>query len=385
VTGVETSREAADGTVDVLHVCDFANHAEGNFIPSFFAVALRARERFGLQTGFVFPETARGAPWVDTLERERVRVAFIDRSAGRVARVRAIRELLAQRGVSLVHSHFTYFDIDCAVAARTSGTRTIWHLHSGIHPYTTSQRVRDVLKVRMIGRTCARVVACAPWIADQAVERGFPLDKLRMVPNAIVLERFAAERDRHTCRRAFNLDSAARVVLAFCWDPHRKGADLLVRAGRVLVERKPDVEIVLVGEERLDAYVDEVLGGERPQWLRIMRPVEDSASLLRAADVFVNASRHEGMAYAIAEAMAAGLPVVASNIPGSALYFPAEGLTRFETENAAALLEALEEVLDSSDLQAQGQRNRRFALRHCGIDGFTRGIVDVYGELLRTA
>jgi len=113
-----------------------------------------------------------------------------------------------------------------------------------------------------------------------------------------------------------------------------------------------------------------------------MGPVEDATLLLRAADIFVSASRHEGMSYAVAEAMAAGLPVIASDIPGAAPYLPAPGLSSFESEDAGALWLALVENLSRDDLVALGRLNRDFAFERFNTNRYARDVLSVYRELL---
>ncbi len=97
-----------------------------------------------------------------------------------------------------------------------------------------------------------------------------------------------------------------------------KGLDLLIDAWSEVRARHPEARLTLVGE-----------GPERPALAaRIVRlglsaavdlpgATTDPAASLRAADLFVLPSREEGMSIALLEAMALGLPVVASDIPGN--------------------------------------------------------------------
>lgn len=370
---------------DIVHVCDFPNLGGGNFVPSQFELALLTRQELGFGTHFVFPEESRGAEWIDLMGQKGVGVSLIDRSAPRHQRARWIRKIVEEHRASLVHSHFTHFDTECAWAAFRSRARLVWHMHSGISTYTATHQARDVLKVRVIGRACDRAIACAPWVAEQAVKRGFPRRKVQVVPNGIVLDRFAEQAlpDKIGARRQFAIDPKVPMILAFCWSPEIKGADIILHASRRLaIQTDNSVLVVMVGDEALETYLAERIRGERPAWLRVMRPVEDAPALLRAADIFVSASRHEGMSYAVAEAMAAGLPVIASDIPGAAPYFPAPGLTSFETENPEALHAALVENLSRDDLDRLGRLNRDFALERFSTNRYALDVLTVYRELL---
>jgi glycosyltransferase involved in cell wall biosynthesis len=370
---------------EIVHVCDFPNLGGGNFIPSQFELALLARQELGFATHFVFPEESRGANWIDLMRQKGVGVSLIDRSAPRHQRAWWIRKIVEEHRASLVHSHFTHFDTECAWAAFRSRARLVWHMHSGISKYTATHQARDVVKMRVIGRTCDRAIACAPWVAEQAVKRGFPRQKVQVVPNGIALDRFAEQvlPDKIGARRRFGIDPKVQMILAFCWSPETKGADIILDASRRLgIQTGNSVLVVMVGGEALESYLAERLCGERPAWLRVMAPVEDAPVLLRAADIFVSASRHEGMSYAVAEAMAAGLPVIVSDIPGNAPYFPAPGLTSFKTENSEALHAALVENLSRDDLDRLGRLNRDFAFGRFSTTRYALDVLTVYRELL---
>jgi glycosyltransferase involved in cell wall biosynthesis len=370
---------------EILHVCDFPNLGGGNFVPSQLELALLTRQELGFDTHFVFPEESRGAEWIDLMGQKGVGVSLIDRTASRYERARGIRERVQQCRASLIHSHFTHFDIECAWAAFRSDARLVWHLHSGISTYTATHWAKDILKMRFIGRVCDRVIACAPWVADQAVTRGFPRQKIQVVPNGIVLDRFTEQAlpDKISARRLVGIDPKVPMILAFCWSPEIKGADIILEASRWLAtQNNYPVLVVMVGGEALESYLVERLRGERPAWLRIMGPVEDARVLLRAADIFVSASRHEGMSYAVAEAMAASRPVIASDISGAAPYLPAPGLTSFQSENPEALRSALAESLRRDDLAELGRLNRDFAFERFSTTHYARNVLSVYRELL---
>jgi glycosyltransferase involved in cell wall biosynthesis len=150
-------------------------------------------------------------------------------------------------------------------------------------------------------------------------------------------------------RSQLGIDPEAVVVLSFCWTPERKGADLLVAAMDGLREDLSPRPVVLVitGEARTRAYLEAMVGTPPPPWLRLTRPFEDVADLFAASDVFVSAAREDAFSYAIGEAMTCGLPVVSSDIPGPAHYFPAEGVVTFPTQGVGSLRLALRNVIRS--------------------------------------
>ena len=111
----------------------------------------------------------------------------------------------------------------------------------------------------------------------------------------------------------------------------------------------------------------------------------DVPELLCALDIFVLPSLWEGMPLAILEAMAASLPVVASNIPGNSdlIEHERDGLL-FDTnrpEHLAALLSSL--IVDPEARTLFGARARAKVMAQYSLSGRTRRMLDLYSRLLR--
>ena len=116
----------------------------------------------------------------------------------------------------------------------------------------------------------------------------------------------------------------------------------------------------------------------------MVEPRQSVHELYAAADVFVSASRSEGMPYAIAEALAAGLPVITSSIPGIEPYLDAPALETFVSGDASALAQALERMAAPGyDTAGRGRENAAFASRALGLDGWVEAMLARYRDLLR--
>jgi glycosyltransferase involved in cell wall biosynthesis len=356
-------------TGSVLDVCDYGGPYAGNFIPSLIAVGNAVRERLGLDYRCVFSEVARGRGWLADLDAAGIGYDFIDAGESRARSAPALLAVARERRAVLLRSHFTRFDPDCVYAARRLGAAAIWNVHTGNLDWGWKRSLSDVLKIRLLGRLCDRVIAVSEEVGRELREqRGLPARKLRVVHNGIALERFTgieAKRPK---------PDEPPVALAFCWTPYRKGADVILEgvAGMPEGERP---QLVLVGEDELHEYL-----GEPPPFVRIVPPAEDVAELFANADVFVSASREEAFSYAIGEAMACGLPVVSSDIRGPAAFFPAPGLITFRNEDPAALRQALSEVLTAD--RGLGEANRDFVSERFGMDRHVDGVLAVMRELL---
>jgi glycosyltransferase involved in cell wall biosynthesis len=139
----------------------------------------------------------------------------------------------------------------------------------------------------------------------------------------------------------------ARPVVGFVGrvEP-RKGPLDLVRAAPLIREQVPDVRIVLVGDDPYDSAPDYAAQVRAAEGVEHIPWVPDGAAVMRHLDVLVAPSRQEPFGTVLAEAMAAGTPVVATRVGGLAEVV-ADGVTgRLVTpgdpaELAAAVLEVL--------------------------------------------
>lgn len=364
----------------MVEACSYYGPYPGNFIPTLLAVRRGLRERLQVDHHCVFPAQMRDRPWVRLLEEEGAAHSFLEPASA----AGTARQLLAvARGAraSIVRSHFSSWDLPAGVVARRLGAASVWHMHSGrfARRRTLATRARDLLKTRALGGLCDIVVPVSDELHRLAASRGFPERKIVTLLNGIDTSRFDRLPARDEARAALGLDGGSFVALGLAWSPHTKGTDVLVAGARRLGEAGV-LTVVLVG----DPSLRESFG---VPWVRVVEPRDDVATLFAAADAFVSASREEGFSYAIGEAMAAGLPVVSSDIPGPAAYFPSPGVVTFPSEDAETLDEMLRTLVEDPDRARLGRANRAFVAEHLGLERHVDHVVDLFARLLsaRTA
>lgn len=140
--------------------------------------------------------------------------------------------------------------------------------------------------------------AGAPW---------FPPDRVQVIPNAVAV---AAPGDPRLLRTELGVPASIHLVLTVAALEHRKNTALLLRA---LPELPAEVHVVVAGDgpeaESLRALASSLGVAPRVHWLGSRADVPD---LLAGADAFALPSRQDSVPNALIEAMAAGLPVVAT-------------------------------------------------------------------------
>jgi glycosyltransferase involved in cell wall biosynthesis len=317
--------------VRLVHASNYQSPYPGSFIPMLRA-ALRLGLERGLRTEAVFEEHARGRPWLEEIEADGVPV--------RLVRHGELRSLLAEDdGPAILHVHFSALQIEAARAARgRADTWVYWHIHTPLHQGPLIW-LKNAVRFGVIGRGVEEMLCVAPDLADAVRGRFGPRGKVAFLPNAIDLERFrrVTAEERRAARERLGLPQDARVLTHFGHDWRRKGGDLYSGAVRALAERRDDVVAVTF------KFGDEPDGAVRR--LEPTRRVED---VYAAADVFVSPSRAEGMPFAVAEALACGTPVVASDIPGQRYVCGEHGGCRLVGLDAGELATALDDALGAS-------------------------------------
>ncbi len=195
-----------------------------------------------------------------------------------------------------------------------------------------------------------------------------------LIPNGVPIDAFSPDREvRQRVRRELGVEPQTLVFVHVGRFAAVKNHEMLVAAFAQLVGQQPlPTELWLVGDGELRKAVQHqvrALGIEsRVRFLGVRSDIPD---LLRAADVFVFPSRWEGNPLSVMEAMAAGLPVIATAV-GGVPELVEDGVSGIlvPNEDHNALVGALQQLVQRADLRAQmahAARRRaeeRFDIRH---------------------
>jgi glycosyltransferase involved in cell wall biosynthesis len=288
------------------------------------------------------------------------------------AEARAVSRIVSAWNPELVHLHSSKAGLAGRLSLRgrrpTLFQPHAWSFFAVGGPVRTGALAWERLAARW-----ADAVVCVSGGERAAGEQAGIGAEWRVVPNGIDLEAFrpASDAERDRARKEAGLGSGP-VAVCVGRLSRQKGQDLLVEAWPEVLRRVPEAQLVLVG------------GGPDEEALRsrarVVGEQEDVHSWLAAADVVVQPSRWEGLAYVVLEAMASGRNVVATDVAGMREALGDTG-TIVPPEDPVRLAEAVaERLLNGSPGTAARER---VASLHNVADA-TAAMARLYEEVLES-
>lgn len=309
----------------------------------------------------LFVACLNGADGVNAQRLRDADVPVTDLGARNLRDVRAFRRLLAlirEERIALIHAHLTYSAIWSAIASRLTGVPAIASLHvspeatralhdSARHRIATD--LRDRVLRAILNRWSRAVVMVSAALRDDYLARGLEASKVRVVHNGIELDRFRRPRTEARARleREFAIPPGAPIVATVAVLRPKKGIEVLLEAARDV--RRAYFVIIGDGPKREEwtALANAHGVADRVRWAGFRTDVD---ALLAGCDLFVHPSLDDAFPTVLLEAMAAGLPIVASRV-GGIPEIVSEGITGelVPPGDPAALASAIGAVLGNDD------------------------------------
>lgn len=262
-----------------------------------------------------------------------------------------LRRLKAE-GARLIDAHFAYPDGEAAVhLGRWLKLPVTITLRGTEVPHSRNPALRPRLARTL--QAAARVFSVSDSLRRLAIELGAAPEKTEVVGNGIDTERFQPV-DRAEARRKFGLPKDAKILISVGALVERKGMHRVIDVLPALMKKHATLHYLIVGgaspegdmRAELDTQVKRLGLVDRVHFLGSLPP-DDLKTPLSASDVFVLATRNEGWANVFLEAMACGLPVVATDVGGNAEVVCREELgTIVPFGDSIALQQALDAALD---------------------------------------
>jgi glycosyltransferase involved in cell wall biosynthesis len=326
-------------------------------------------------------------------------VRFLPR--GPIRRVRALRRIIRVEAPDVVHTTILAANLAGRLASIGRSTTVLTSLVNT--PYTPIRnedpRVRPwaLSAVRLLDVVSSRLltdhfhaITCA--VKEWAVEEmGLDPRRITVIHRGRDPERLGepGPARRRAARRALGLRDDDEVVITVGRQEYQKGQRFLLEAIATLAPARPNVKVLVAGRpgatsrELSELIARPALEGR----IHMLGYREDVPELLAASDVFAFPSLFEGLGGSVLEAMALGLPIVASDLPAvREVVEDGENALLVPVASADDLATGIAEILDHPDRAAAfGARSREIFLERFTSARSAEAMIDLYRDLVQTS
>jgi glycosyltransferase involved in cell wall biosynthesis len=294
--------------------------------------------------------------------------------------VRAARRYLKSHGpFDALHGHSSKGGAIARLAAFGTGVPAFYTLHGLImmDPGLPLWKWLFYLAIELfLSLRTSKIIAVSPEEARAAKRLGFGQSRVITIPNGIGEILLTP---RAQARQTLNVDEDAMVIGFVGRLVEQKAPDILLTAFAIAAKAAPNARLVMVGAGPLEDDLRELvwkLGvADKILWLG----ERDARTVLAGFDCFALSSRKEGLPYVLLEAMAAGLPVVATSSAGVEILVDSnENGVVVPPDDPQAFGQALTDLATNPALLASCARAARDRAARFTVDAMVDATLDAY-------
>jgi len=324
---------------------------------------------------FTLNEQGQFAPQL--IERGIAVVSMHKRGAWDLGIIGRLKRAFIERGVDVVHTHLWGANVWGRLAANAAGLAVVVTEHN----VDTWKKTHHFMIDRWLSPRCDALVAVSQEVRQFYEARGIGRGRWDVIYNGI--EAPDAERARGQAYAALGIGASARVVGLLGRLVPAKAPLVFLEAVALAAQKVPDLKALVIGDGPLRADVEAFIQKRGLSPRVVLTGVrQDIPELLAGLDVLAFSSEREGLSMAMLEAMAAGVPVVATRVGGTPELIEHErtGLL-VEPANPAQLAEGIARLCQNGQ---QADAIRRAAQQHVAERFSLRAMVGAHESVYQS-
>lgn len=299
-----------------------------------------------------------------------------------------LRNFIRSENVQVVHTFFESADLLGGLVAKLSGCKV---LISSRRDMGILRSTRHRIGYRLMSPFFSQVQAVSAAVRRETIRAdGLDPDRVVTIPNGIEIDKVTAANGAMQMCRSLELEGVAPLIVTVGHIRRVKGFDVLLRAAAQVCQSHPTATFLIAGSVQEPDCERDLM--ELVRHFKLQRNVrflgkmdsQDVWSLLKVCDIFCLPSRSEGMSNALLEAMACGLPSVATAVGGTPEVID-EGRTGHlvaseDYETLAARISGL--IDDPARARQMGQAAKAVVHERYSAESMINTMVKMYDQLL---
>jgi glycosyltransferase involved in cell wall biosynthesis len=267
----------------------------------------------GYNTILQYESEPRSKEYLNDLKNNNIQVIVKPINVNPIFSIITISKLIKSISPEIIQTHFISGSnyLTWPIISKIFRNKKIYHMQ---HLFFNFEKIP---LIKFFFNQYDRIFCVSHAVADELIRVGVNPERIIINYLGLFGDYEKSEKDRIELRKKYNIPNEAIVLSCIAFDKPVKGVDVLLKAFKILLEENNQIHLVIIG---IDPKVSTLyklsnkLGlSSHVHWVGI---TDYAIKTLSISDVYIQPSLREGLSFAIVEAMALRLPVVASKTGG---------------------------------------------------------------------
>ena len=293
--------------------------------------------------------------------------------------------LIKRYEIDILHTHEVRTNFVGLIAARLTGIKVVASIHGWVmNTVPFSWKLYQHFDRRVI-RRFDHIIVGSKFLRNEIIKMGLSSQKVTTIHNAIDTTSLDLSASSLNFKKKYNLNSTDTLIGTVGRISREKGHKYLLEAAKIVIQDHPDVKFLIVGEGKIRIELERYA-----KTLGIFENViftgyyENLSEVLAAIDLFVIPSLTESLPLVVLEAMAAGKPVISTNVGGiPEIIIHGETGLLVRPQNGMELANSIITMLNNNDLLFKmAKKGKQFVHVEFSIHNFIEQTENLYSNIV---